>query len=103
MNDLPNLVAISLLPSRLWRLAADLLRQGETAARVFSRLAAKRWPDDPSRAAALRADAAAAIARAAARGIASVPWSDPSYPSALATIVDPPAVLWTRGGVAPLD
>jgi len=103
MHDLPDLVAISLLPSRMWRLAADLLRRGETAARALVHLAARRWPDDPARLALLRADAAAAIARAQAHGIAGVPWNDDAYPSALATIVDPPAVLWTRGRLAPLD
>ena len=103
MHDLPDLVAISLLPSRMWRLAADLLRRGETAARALPHLAARRWPDDPARLASLRADAGAAIARAQAHGIVSIPWNDAAYPSALATIVDPPAVLWTRGRLAPLD
>jgi DNA processing protein len=103
MADLLDLVALSLLPSRLWRLAADALREGEPAARVLPRLVAARWPDDTSRLSTLRAASAAALARAKAHGIISVAWSDPAYPAALTTIVDPPAVLWTRGCLTPLN
>jgi DNA processing protein len=103
MTDLLDLVALSLLPSRMWRLAADALRQGHPPARVVSDLVAARWPDAESRRATLRADAAAALERAKAHGITTVAWSDPAYPAALATIVDPPAVIWTRGSVAALN
>jgi DNA processing protein len=103
MTDLLDLAAISLLPSRLWRLAADALRQGDPAARVLTRLVAARWPDDTARLATLRAQAAAALARAATHGIVSVAWTDPAYPAALTTIADPPAVIWTRGCLAPLN
>ena len=46
---------------------------------------------------ALHARAAAAIERAAGSGIAAIAWSDAAYPMALASIADPPLVLWTRG------
>jgi DNA processing protein len=87
----------------MWRLAADALRQGDPAARVLTRLVAMRWPADASRRATLRADSAAALARAKTHGISSVAWSDPDYPAALTTIVDPPAVIWTRGCLAALN
>ena len=46
----------------------------------------------------LVARARAAIARAAqARASHPLPGATPSYPAALAAIVDPPPVLWTRG------
>ena len=44
-----------------------------------------------------RAAAQGALGRARASGITIVPWSDTSYPSALAAIADPPPVLWVRG------
>jgi DNA processing protein len=107
MTDLLDFVALSLLPSRAWRLAADALRAGEAPSRILTRLSTPRSPGDGShavsRAATLRGDAAAAIDRANARGIAAVAWNDPAYPTALTTIADPPAVIWTRGCVAPLN
>jgi DNA processing protein len=98
-----DLVALSLLPSRRWRLAADALRSGDAPARVLTRLAAAGSPDDTSRLGTLRAAAAAALERAATSGIAMIAWSDPAYPAALTTIVDPPAVIWTRGCAASLN
>jgi len=95
--DLVDLVALSLLPSRLWRFAADALRQHHAPARVLADLVTARWPDAGARLATLRADAAAAIGRASARGLTAIRWSDPAYPAALTTITDPPAVIWTRG------
>jgi len=35
--------------------------------------------------------------------VAAVGWSDPTYPPLLATIFDPPPVLWTRGQVAAFE
>src|SRR5262245_28755410 len=103
MTDLLDLAAISLLPTRLWRLAADGMRDRESPSSVLARLTAARWPDAASRLATLRAKAAAAIARTNGTAIVSVPWSDPAYPEALRTIVDPPALLWTRGSTASLN
>src|SRR5262249_57143696 len=78
------------------------LRGGGSPAQVLSSLVTARWPADASRLSTLRADAAAALARAATAGIGRVTWSDPAYPIALTTIADPPAVIWTRGRVAAL-
>jgi len=61
------------------------------------------WPDDPGRLAPLRAGAADTIARAERDRIAAVAWSDAAYPVALATIVDPPPVVWTRGQIDALS
>ena len=97
MAELADFVALSLLPSRMWRLAADALRQQHSPARVVRDLVTARWPDAPPRLSTLRAAAAAAIERAQARGITAIAWSNPAYPAALTTIPDPPPVLWTRG------
>src|SRR5262249_3785367 len=98
-----DLVAISLLPPRMWRLAADALREGDSPSRALTRLAVARWPDHASRLATLRADAQAALVRARTGGIVSVAWGGPAYPAALTTIIDPPAVIWARGCVEVLD
>ena len=103
MSDLVDLVALSLLPSRTWRLAADALRGADAPAHVLSRLAAACAADDPSRVAALRREAAGVVARASAGGITAVPRDDPAYPAALTTIIDSPMVIWTRGRREPLN
>jgi DNA processing protein len=103
MAELLDLVALSLLPSRMWRLAADALRRNHRPARVLSDLVLGRWPDAAPRLATLRADAAAAIARAEARALTAIAWGDTAYPAALTTIPDPPPVLWTRGQAAALN
>jgi DNA processing protein len=103
MAELLDLVALSLLPSRMWRLAADALRQDHQPARVLSDLVIGRWPDAGSRLATLRADAAAAIDRAQAGALTALAWGDTAYPAALTTIPDPPPVLWTRGRHAALS
>lgn len=46
-----------------------------------------------------RKEAAAAVARARAKGIEAVPWLTPRYPPRAAGIFDPPLVLWVRGSV----
>ena len=97
MAELVDFVALSLLPCRMWRLAADALRQQHTPARVLGDLVAARWPDAAPRLSQLRADAAAAIERARARTITAIAWSNPEYPPALTTIPDSPPVIWTRG------
>jgi DNA processing protein len=51
----------------------------------------------------LRSDAAEALARSARQAIAPIAWSEAAYPLALATIADPPPVLWTRGHVDALS
>jgi len=98
-----DLVALSLLPPRMWRDAADALRRGDSPSSTLTRLAAVRWPNDAARLATLRADAAAALSRALTHGIVCLAWGAPAYPAALTTIIDPPAVIWTRGCVEALD
>jgi DNA processing protein len=97
VSDLPDFIALSLLPPWLWRAAAERLRAGDAASTVLISLAARRRAADTDDVATLRERAAAAIRRADERGIVAVPWSAPAYPPALATIADPPFVLWTRG------
>jgi DNA processing protein len=99
MPDLHNLVALSLLPSWSWLRAAERLRAGDSAEATLHRLLAAHWRDQSDKATTLRARADAALQRAAARDIDVVPWSDPRYPAALTSIVDPPPVLWIRGVV----
>jgi DNA processing protein len=99
MLDLVDLVAVSLLPLNVRRRAADALRAGESAARILAACANASPPDDRHAPAALRSRASAAIDRAVRGRIAALPWSDAAYPVALATIADPPLVLWTRGRV----
>jgi len=96
MTD-PALVALSLLPVYLWRDVGARLRAGDPPALALARIVADRWPDDPQKGAALVAEATAALARGAARRLESLAWSDADYPLALAAIIDPPPVLWTRG------
>jgi len=103
VNPLLDLAALSLLPSWVWRHAAQALRAGEPAGAVLARLAAARRPDDPAYEGALRADAANAVARAHAAGITAIPWNDAAYPAALTAIADPPTVIWTRGRAAALN
>jgi DNA processing protein len=104
MTDLhlQDLVALSLLPSWWWRTAAERLRAGETPRAVLDQLLAERH-QHACHASTLRSRAAAALARAATSDLASISWRDPVYPSALAAIVDPPFVLWTRGSHSTLD
>ena len=95
-------VALSLLPIYTWRDTAERLHAGEAAAEALDRLLAARWPDQPRKPGALLAAAAAALARGADRGLTPIVWCDAAYPPALAAIVDPPPVLWTRGSAAAL-
>jgi DNA processing protein len=97
MPDLVDFVALSLLPAWCRLDAADALRAGEAPADVLRRLCEARWRDRPDESAALRSQAEAAVRRAGACGLTPIAWSDAAYPTALATIPDPPAVVWTRG------
>lgn len=103
MTDLQNFVALSLLPPWCWLKVGERLRMGEPAGATLDWMLAEHWRDQRERGSTLRRRADQAIARAPAQGIAAVPWSDPAYPAALTTIVDPPPVLWTRGVVAALS
>lgn len=96
-------VALSLMPIRWWPHVSERLRAGDTPGSIFDRLLAERSPEEPDKPAALRSRAAAALARAAERGITPIPWSDAAYPPALGAIIDPPPVLWLRGSIAALE
>ena len=101
-SDLTSLTALSLLPPWTWHRAAERLRAGETPGTVLAELVAQRRGGQPTLAMIVDR-AAAAIRRAADRGITPLPWSSRSYPAALAAIADPPFVLWTRGAAAALE
>ena len=103
MTDVLDFIALSLLPLWCWLRAAERVRRGESGAAVLDRLLSTHWRDEPERRGSLYARADAAVGRAAASGIAAVAWSDPAYPAALTTIVDPPPVLWVRGRVESLS
>jgi len=102
LTNLTDLIALSLQPFWCWRQAAESLRAGDPPSVVLERLLAiRKCPSaDIS---VLRARASDAISRALEDGISALPWSDPLYPPALAAIVDPPFVLWTRGAAASLE
>jgi DNA processing protein len=97
MTDLLDFVSLSLLPPWCWRVAADWLRTGDVPAIVTRRLVAACALGTLNDAVDVQSIAADAIRRAGDGSIAAIPWSAPSYPIALTTIVDPPPVLWTRG------
>src|ERR1700681_1951777 len=97
--DLSDLIGLSLLPPSTWRDAAERLRAGETPKTVLAELLDRRVYGRPERA-TLEQRALAASRRANDRGISAMPWSDPSYPAALAAIADPPFVLWMPGAAA---
>jgi len=101
--ELADFVGLSLLPPWCRLPAAEALRAGDAASDVFARLAARHWPNEPDAVAAIRDRARAAIARGAARAVTPIAWSDARYPAALAAIVDPPPIVWTRGNPAALD
>ena len=103
MTHLHNLITLSLLPSWSWRVAAERLRAGQPAAVVVEQLLVEKSRAEPGFRASLEARARRATDRAAACGMTPVAWSDPAYPAALAAIIDPPFVLWTRGVLAALD
>jgi DNA processing protein len=100
MTDLIELVALSLLPSRYGWHTTERLRSGDSPQNILDDLAAR---DEPETASNLRSRAAVAIKRAASSGVELVAWTDPAYPAALATIADPPLVLWVRGDPSALN
>src|SRR5262245_37490760 len=86
MTDLHSLIQLSLLPSSCWRLAAERLRAGDSAADVAEQLIARRVDTACALREELDARAHAAVACAAAQHLTALRWSDPEYPPALATI-----------------
>jgi DNA processing protein len=103
MTDLADLVALSLLPPWCRSRVAERLRGGQPPRDVAADFLDRAWPDHPEARAELRTRAREAIALATACGIVPVCFDQPVYPLALAAIVDPPPVLWTRGSIAALS
>jgi DNA processing protein len=103
MTDVHDFVRLSLLPCWSWLHVAERLRAGDTAAAALDRMLAEHWRDQPHKRSILSMKTDAALARAAALGVTAVPWSDPRYPAALTTIIDPPPILWVRGVVEVLN
>jgi DNA processing protein len=94
-----DLLALSLLPVSRWRYVAERLRSGSPPADVLEDLCLERTARDPSKPTAiiLRSRASVAMQMAARTGLIGIPFDDPLYPTALAAIIDPPPVLWSRG------
>src|SRR5437867_1844363 len=105
-SDALAYIGFSLLPVWTWRDLGERLRAGDPPAAALDRFLSKRplkrgCPPCSLIELMLRAEAALASARA--HGLVPIVWSDSAYPSALAAIVDPPPVLWTRGSLAAFD
>src|SRR4051812_21497737 len=103
MNHLHSLITLSLLPSWRWRVAAERLRAGEPPSFVVEQLLAEKPSTQRDSGATMEARAITATRSAASGGMTPLAWSDAAYPAALAAIIDPPFVLWTRGVLAALD
>src|SRR5205823_3305444 len=108
MSAVVDLIALTLLPLRRWRLVTEQLQTGRTPSAIleqqsveWTQFAVAKTPCPGI--AVLRARAAAALDRAGRNGIDYLAWSDPRYPAALAAIADPPPVLWIRGRLSSLD
>ena len=98
-----DFVALSLLPLHWQGRIAEHLRAGVHPRAICEQLIARRPLDDRASAEDIYARGERALADAQALGIDVIPWSDPAYPAALATIPDPPPVLWCRGKRAALE
>jgi DNA processing protein len=106
LEDMATLSLLSGVPRQhlidIWR-EAVARRPGADPPGIGDLLARLGRGAPPSAAVAgAKAGAAAALARAREAGIVPVSWLDPAYPGALASIPDPPLVLWVRGRPASL-
>jgi DNA processing protein len=98
-----DLIALSLTPFQWRRTLGERLRAGQPPRAILDRwLSDGRLNKDGVDRASLFAQASAAVARAADRGLHLVGWDAASYPAALAAIADPPPSLWVRGDHASL-
>lgn len=81
--------------------SADVTREAALAGECLAPTldAALEYSGVPAQAIAaeLRASGRQALDLAAATGCVPIPWGDPRYPPLLASIHDPPVVLWARG------
>lgn len=91
-----DFVALSLTPFAWRRLIGSRLRAGESPASLIRSLAPDS-PDARETLGRLPGQTRAALDRARAVGAHVIAWGDADYPTQLATIDDPPPVLWVRG------
>lgn len=103
MSATADLVALSLLPLRLWSRVAEQLRAGITPTEILHRACDELTRQRDERGANIDAgrllDRAARATELASRNpaLAAVSWCDPDYPAPLLTLHDPPPVLWVAG------
>ena len=105
-TDTVAFVALSLLPVWAYRGVGERLRAGQTAFSVLDDLLATLPPRSGGRPRSrpeLTSRAHAALTRGTARGLTPIVWNDPTDPSALSAIIDPPPALWMRGSPAAFD
>lgn len=104
--ELQTAVALSLLPSRAGQRVVCAVQEAERAGQTATdRLVAdlvRRFGLPFADVMRLRVDAAMHLARATASGVTCLPWYDSRYPPWLASIPDPPPVLWVRGAIESL-
>jgi DNA processing protein len=104
MSDLQDFVALSLLPAWCRLRVAEPLRAGQLPGVVLEKLLSEHWPLEPDKLATLRKRAAAAIGRAPGNGengVFALTLGSDTYPALLATIDDPPPVVWIRAKPKP--
>jgi len=102
--DLPSSVALSTLPGISRTRAASVFKALRDAGRfdvTLEEIVAACSPRAPAETvvAEARREAEILLERAAAARIEVVRWDAEFYPPLLRTIVDPPPILWVRGGV----
>jgi DNA processing protein len=102
-EKLIDFIALTLLPPGRGVRIAERLRSGQSPGDALRDLTLEDPDREHATAPALRARARAAIAKGRGLGLEPVAWDAASYPVALTTIIDPPAVLWVRGSVDALN
>ena len=104
--ELQTAVALSLLPARAGQRVVSAVqeaeRSGEAASEMLVADLVRRFGLPFGDVVRLRVDAAMHLSRASASGVTCLPWWDSRYPPWLASIPDPPPVLWIRGAIASL-
>lgn len=88
-------VALSLAPFSWRRGIGDRLRAGEAAGVILQAIVPVS--ESEARVDRLLAQARRAVRRAERVGVRPIAWGESEYPPLLATIYDPPPVLWARG------
>ncbi len=95
MLSLPKLIALAGSAEELWTVLA---RGGERAAALVGREKAQTWAME-----CRKTEPEAVLRELARAGIEVIAPGDASYPPMLAAIYDPPAVLFARGEMPPVD